>query len=239
MRRTRALTTAVVALTMMVTGCTTGSGGEPTTGGSTPPTTSADDATAAPTGPPSPTGAAVIPASALLQATDLGGTSPKPAEDGDNANLRPLRPCDARYPSDATRTAAVAMKTVASPSPGSGETPNVVLQYVGLHPGRAKEAYADIVAAIQRCPGGLGKGQYKWETAGSGIAGDESLLVRMSERVSYGDADPNVVTVPVVLARVGDHLLVLADLGWENAGGSEEYVRALAPKAVDRLRTAG
>jgi hypothetical protein len=123
-------------------------------------------------------------------------------------------------------------------NPGAGHTPRIVMQYVGLHPGQAGAAFADIAAAVRRCPGNLKPGQHKWQTAGTGIAGDQSMLLRVSERFSYGDSEV-VTTTPVVVARVGDYVMVVADLGWETASGDEPFVRQLVTKAVDRLRTSG
>ncbi|WP_238010459.1 hypothetical protein KZZ52_25130 [Dactylosporangium sp. AC04546] len=203
--------------------------------------------TAAPTGARSPSAAAsaapsatasvpsVIPGAALLQPADLDGARFTPMAEGDSAHLRPLRPCGARYPSDATRTAAVAVQAHVVDTPG--ETPRVLMQYVGLHPGTAAEAFQQIAAAVRACPGSLDPGQLRWEVAGTADAGDESLFVRVSRRFSYGDPD-NVVTpvTPAVLLRVGDRVTVVADLGWEASGGDEAWVLRLAKTAAERLR---
>ncbi|MEE6261542.1 hypothetical protein [Plantactinospora sonchi] len=240
MRRTRLQAPVAVALGLiMLAGCTTDSGvGPAATGGpSTTPATPAAAATSPSSSTPSPSPGTtdVIAGSALLQPEDLNGARLEPVPDGESAHLRPARPCDARYPSDRTRTAAVAMRAYVSQ--GDGYTSHVVLQYVGLHPGHAETAFDEIVDAVRQCPGSLGTGQQRWEVAGTGVAGDESLLLRVSERFNYGD-DVHVVTTPAVIARVGDHVTVVADLGWENAGGSEPELRLLAAKAVERLRAA-
>jgi hypothetical protein len=46
------------------------------------------------------------------------------------------------------------------------------------------------------------------------------------------------VSTPVAVARVGDHLVLVADLGWETTGGDEAVVRRLIVTAVERLRAA-
>ncbi|MEO3819628.1 hypothetical protein [Plantactinospora sp. B24E8] len=240
MRRTRLQAPVAVAVGLvLLTGCTTDGGADPVaTGG--PPTapatgttaTSPASATSPTRSSPSPT-SDVIAGSLLLQPADLHGAKLEPVPEGESAHLRPARPCGARYPSDRTRTAAVAMRAYVSPA--DGYTPHVVLQYVGLHPGHAEAAFDEIAEAVRGCPGNLESGQLRWEVAGTGIAGDESLLVRVSERFSYGD-EAHVVTTPTVIARVGDHVTVLADLGWENASGDEPKLRQLATKAVERLR---
>ncbi|MEE6261543.1 hypothetical protein [Plantactinospora sonchi] len=240
MRRTPLQVPAMLTLGLIVlSGCTSNGDPDPvaTDGPST--TASADTtgtaSTGRPTGSPSLGTADTIPASALLQPEDLNGVRLEPVPEGDSAHLRPLRPCEARYPSDTTRTAAVAMRAYVSP--GAGQTPQVILQYVGLHPGQAETAFDEISDAVRGCPGSLKAGQHRWEVAGTGVAGDESLLVRISERVTYGDT--SVVTTPAVVARVGDHVTVVADLGWENSDGDESDVRRLATKAVERLRAQG
>ncbi|MFY1691839.1 hypothetical protein [Plantactinospora sp. WMMB782] len=239
MRRSRptVLPAAAVALALLV-GCSADGGAEPAptgTSSSGPSTAAPNSPPGSPSGSPSPGASDVIPASALLRPDDLGGTKLEPLPEGESAHLRPARPCGRPYPGDATRVAAVAMRAYVSPA--ANETPRVVMQYVGLHPGRAESAFAEIVAAVGRCPGSLDPGEHRWESAGTGSAGDESVLLRVSARFDYG-GDETVTTTPAVVARVGDHITVVADLGWENASGDESFVRELAAKAVERLRTA-
>ncbi|WP_422768771.1 hypothetical protein ACN28C_18395 [Plantactinospora sp. WMMC1484] len=236
MRRTapQALLATAMAIALLA-GCAPDGSPESTSTTSSAAPTGSTASASQPAGSPSPDATQVIRSSALLQPEDLGGATLEPMPQGDSEHLRPVRPCGERYPSDETRTAAVAMR--AHVSPGENETPRVVLQYVGLHPGHGAAAFDEIAAALRRCPGSLESGKHRWEVAGTGIAGDESLLVRVSARFSYGDEE-SVTTTPAVLARVGDHIMVLADLGWENASGTESYVRRLAPKAVERLRAA-
>lgn len=222
---------AVIVFLAPVVGCSTDDSAGPAA--TAVPST---QAAALPATSQSPTARSVIASSALLQPGDLGGAKLAPLPEGQSAHLRPARPCNTRYPSDATRTAAVAMR--AQVTTGTNQTPLIVLQYVGLHPGKATAAFADIAAALRQCPGSLKSGQHKWETVGTGIAGDESMLLRVSERFEYGGSEVTTTT-PVVVARVGDYVTVVADLGWETASGDEQYVRQLAAKAVERLRTSG
>jgi hypothetical protein len=42
----------------------------------------------------------------------------------------------------------------------------------------------------------------------------------------------------VAVARVGDDLVLVGDLGWENMSGDEPNVRSLIARAVERLRAA-
>ncbi|MEU4564446.1 hypothetical protein AB0F72_39210 [Actinoplanes sp. NPDC023936] len=172
-----------------------------------------------------------IPASALLQPADVGGAQPEKLPEGEFAHVRPVRPCgDEPYPSDRLRTGAVAMRYLVRSDEGS--VPTIVTEFLGR--GGAAEQFADIRAALDRCPGGLGEGQRRWSVIGTGIAGDESVLVRIDERFSYADEEPATVSQFAGVARSGDMLVVVTDVGWENLGGSEELVRELTGKAVRR-----
>jgi len=228
----RGIRLLAIASAIVLVGCSTDNPAAPV---ATPVPSAPPSTTPAPSESASPASDQVIAASALLQPADLGGSTLEPLAEGQSEHLRPARPCDARYPSDATRTSAVAMR--AQVSSGEGQTPTIVIQYVGRHPGHADKAFDEIAAAVRRCPGGLGEGERQWRTAGEGGAGDESLLLRVSERIEYGGQE-TTVTTPVVVARVGDYITVVADLGWESAGGDEQRVRQLATTAADRLRAA-
>jgi hypothetical protein len=161
-------------------------------------------------------------------------------EQGDYAYVRPLRPCgDDPYPSDGSRADAVAVRYVREPVT-AGDGPSVILQFAGLHaPGGAAEQFADVRAALDRCPGDLAEGHRSWTVLGTEPAGDESVLVRIDQKISYADEEPQKVSHYAALARVGDMIVVVTDLGWENAGGSEALVRELIGKAAQRARTAG
>ncbi|WP_433788949.1 hypothetical protein [Actinoplanes sp. CA-252034] len=176
-----------------------------------------------------------IPAGSLLQPADVGGAEAAKLEQGSYAHLRPLRPCgEERYPSDASRTDAVAVQF---PVPGEqqGSTPSVVVQFVGRHePGGAAEQFRDIGAALKRCPGGLGEGERKWEVIESD---GDAMLVRIGQRFAYADEEPATVNHYAALSRVNDAVVMVADLGWENSDGSEKLVRDLIAKAEQRAAT--
>ncbi|MEU4427498.1 hypothetical protein AB0F81_43315 [Actinoplanes sp. NPDC024001] len=184
-----------------------------------------------------PTG---IPGAALLQPADVSGAEPVPLEKGELSHVRPLRPCgDDPYPSDDTRTAAVAVRYVMEPT-ADGKAPTVIAEFVGRHtPGDAAGQFDEVQAALERCPGGLGEGERQWKVLGTGLAGDESVLVRIDQKVSYADEKPETVSHYAALARVNDAIVVVTDLGWEDIGGSEEMVRGLIGKAAERAGTIG
>jgi hypothetical protein len=171
----------------------------------------------------------------LLRPSDAAGAEPVPMEQGELSHLRPLRPCgDDPYPSDETRTAAVAVRYVLDP-PEPGFAPIVLAHFVGRHaPGGAAEQFDEVSDALDRCRGGLGEGERRWTVLDTGLAGDESVLVRIEQKVAYGDEAPSVVSYYAGLARVNDVIVAVTDLGWENIGGSEKVARDMLDKAVKR-----
>jgi hypothetical protein len=217
-------------LSVALTGCTSGSG-----------SATGAPATAAARSSAAPASTAVrddgIPGTALLQPADVRGAQAEPMEEGESAHVRPLRPCgDDRYPSDGSRTDAVAMRYVV-PGPEQGSTPSVVTEFVGRHEaGGAAAQFGDIRAALDRCPGGLGEGQRQWTIVESAA---DSMLVRIDQRFSYADEEPATVSHYAALATVKDAVVVVADLGWENMGGDEKLVRDLIGKAEQRAATIG
>ncbi|MBB2948329.1 hypothetical protein FB565_008112 [Actinoplanes lutulentus] len=207
---------------------------------------SASDTTAsAASVPPSPSGSASaapsasaavgIPGGALLQPSDVRGAESQPLEKGEFSHVRPLRPCgDGRYPSDESRTAAVAMRYTVGGAEG-GSTPTVVTEFVGLHTGTgAADQFTAIQSGLKECPGGLGDGERRWVVLDTG---DDALVVRIDQRFSYADEAPSTVSHYAAASRVGNAIVVVADLGWENLGGSEELVRDLITKAEKRAAT--
>jgi hypothetical protein len=213
-----ATTTGLLAATL--TGCASESGTAAPSGSVTPVSATSD----------APVNG--IPAAALLQPPDVRDAKPESLEEGEFAHVRPLRPCGGdRYPSDGSRTDAVAKRYVVPGEP-EGSVPTVVVQFIGRHtPGGAADQAGDIEAALKRCPGGLGEGEHKWDVLETTA---ESTLVRIGQRFSYADEEPATVNHYAALARVGDAIIVVADLGWENMDGSEPLVRDLIAKARQR-----
>ncbi|WP_430784131.1 hypothetical protein [Actinoplanes sp. G11-F43] len=212
-------------LSATLTGCASGSAGAAPGGDVPSPVAASAEST---------TAAAVsgIPAEALLQPADVRDATGEPLEQGDFSHVRPLRPCGSDpYPSDSTRTDAVAMRFTV-PGAEAGSTPSTVVQFVGRHQaGGADKQFTEIGAALAECPGGLGKDQHKWTIVESD---DDSVLVKIEQRFGYADEDPATVAHYAALATVNDAVVVVADLGWENMDGSEQLVRDLIDKAEDR-----
>jgi hypothetical protein len=180
-----------------------------------------------------------IPTSAMLQPADLNGAAMK-AIDGDTGeDLRPPRPCGDAHPTDSARVASTAM-TALYPSAGGGEStaPSVILQTIARYrPGSGSQAFGELVAAVARCPGEIGSGIRSWENLGPVTAGDEAVLFKTSTLVNADDhAAAAPWSWPFAVARVGDDLVLVADLGWETMNGDEVTVKTLIAAAVQRAR---
>ncbi|WP_212994920.1 hypothetical protein [Actinoplanes auranticolor] len=224
-------------LGVSLAGCTSGTDSPAGSASASAPTvTGSETSTANPQ--PSSTGGSGIPAGALLQPADVRDAEAQPLPEGEFSHLRPLRPCgDERYSSDGSREEAVAVRYFIEP-PAGGDVPAVVTEFVGQHaPGGAAEQFKEIGDALKRCPGGLGEGQRRWTVLGTPSAGDQSVLVRIEQKESYADEKKETVSRYAAMARVGDVIVVVTDLGWENTGGSEKLVRDLIGKAAQRAAT--
>jgi hypothetical protein len=222
----------VTALCLSSAGCDTGAASPAT---SAPPAAPVSATPASGTSNPDDPATTGIPAGALLQPSDVRGAEAEPLGNGELAHLRPLRPCgDDPYPSDGSRRDAVAVRYVLEPEPG--DAPSVVAQFIGLHaPGGAAAQFDDMTDALRRCPGKLAEGRRRWTVLDTGLAGDQSALVRVDQRIRYSDEGPKTVSSYAALARVDDAVVVVADLGWEATGGSEKLVRELIGTAVRRV----
>lgn len=207
-----------------------------------------DDAAASPSTSESTTvtatataSAGPIPSRALLQPSDLNGATMAPVDGDVGKDLRPPRPCGAAHPSDPARQASIATTAPITPATGpAGTVPSVILEtIVRYRPGSGAQAFAELRSALQRCPGAIGEEKRNWEIVGDVSAGDEAFVFRTSTQSTYGDSpELTTQTWPVAVARSGDDLVLVADLGWENMSGDEPIVRSLIATAVERLRAA-
>jgi hypothetical protein len=84
--------------------------------------------------------------------------------------------------------------------------------------------------ALAACQG-LDQDGARWKILDTGVAGDESLLLRRRIYIDYADTYHNTY---LVTARVGGALVVVADVGWETASGHKSLVRDLSTIAVRR-----
>jgi hypothetical protein len=164
-----------------------------------------------------------IPDAALLQSGDLGGATPGPLTDDTWSGLRPPQPC----PGVALRSAAfVQDERAMSVMVGIGDRPTVVMEHVATYRADGADRYlTELSRNLASCD------DTGWTVLATGVAGDESMLLRLREYVDYAQTWKNTY---VLVARVGSALVVLADTGWENGNGHESLVRDLSGAAVRR-----
>lgn len=172
---------------------------------------------------------ATVPASTMLQASDLGGVTPTPVTDDYWDALRPPQPCSATaYPSTALVRASRAISVLI----GVDDRPTVVVEHVASYRADGAHRYLrELRRAVAACPADAG-----WTVLATGVAGNESVLLRHREFIDFSGTYKNTY---VLTARVGSALVVLADAGWETGNGHEALVRQLSAAAVRRAAVAG
>ncbi|BCJ71715.1 hypothetical protein CS0771_12590 [Catellatospora sp. IY07-71] len=103
----------------------------------------------------------------------------------------------------------------------------------------AASAYlAELRAALARCGDGYADGGVRFAYSlvdGTG-AGDESLMLTL--KVTYDEAvegAPQEALFPVSVVRVGDHVSVVFDVGWEGSPTPPKDLDPVFTKAVEKL----
>jgi hypothetical protein len=169
-----------------------------------------------------------IPDAAMLQAADLYGATPTAVTDDYWSALRPPQPCATRgYPSAALRRTDRAITALI----GIDERPTVIMEDVATYRATGAHRYLrDLRRAVAACTGPDEQGR-TWSVLATGVAGDESVLLRLREYIDYAETFKDSY---VLVARVGRALVVLADVGWETAGGHLTLVRELGTTAAQR-----
>jgi hypothetical protein len=161
-----------------------------------------------------------VPAAAMLQPADLNGAETNAVTGDYWAALQPPQPCGP-YPSARLRRADRAVQAMI----GVGERPTVVVNDVAVYAADGARRY---LRQLRRAVATCGPG---WTVLATGVASDESVLLRHREHLDYAGVDKDTY---VVVARTGRAVVVLADAGWEIGNGHEAVVRDLAPVAVAR-----
>lgn len=154
-----------------------------------------------------------VPAAAMLQSADLNLAETTTVTDNYWSALRPPRPCGT---STGGRRAERAIQAMV----GVGDRPTVVVNDVAVYQGDGARRY---FRELRMCDG--------WTVLDTGLAGDESVLLRRREHIDYAGVDKDTF---VVVARTGRALVVVADTGWETMSGHEALVRMLSVAAVRR-----
>jgi hypothetical protein len=170
----------------------------------------------------------VIPDAALLQPEDLGGGELTPTEGGYWTSLQPPQPCaDGPYRSTALRSAERGVQALIGVDGG----PEVIMEHVSYYRGNGAHRYLrELRRAVAACPAGDPHAE-RWTVLATGVAGDESVLLTRRTWVDYAEVYHFTY---VLVARVGQALVVLVDVGWEESSGAEEVVREFIPAAVQR-----
>lgn len=181
---------------------------------------------------------ATIPGEAFLQPEDLGGSPTNPADDELRPYLRPAQPCAPRggYPALGQRRASGAITAL---YPVADTRPTVILEDLGVYRGDGSSRYLRQLRQAIGADGVCGDATGRWTILDQGIAGRESLLIRLAEQIEDYDGNLIIRNTYLVVARVGSVVVTLADLGWEIGDGHEAIVRDLAPLAVRRAAILG
>ncbi|HYN96148.1 MAG TPA: hypothetical protein VES42_20070 [Pilimelia sp.] len=174
----------------------------------------------------------VIPDAALLQPADLYGATPEPVTDDSWSPLRAPRPCaDRPLPGTALRRANRAITAWFGVE--GAVTPTVVLEHLATYrPDGAQRYLRELRRALATCNGSDPEGG-RWTVRATGVAGDESLLLR---RRTYLDHVATYHDTYLVVARTGSVVIIVADTGWEFGSGDEALVRELGLAAVRRAQ---
>jgi hypothetical protein len=161
-----------------------------------------------------------VPAAAMLQQADLNGAATTTVTDDYWSTLQPPQPCGP-YSSAGLRREHRTVQAMI----GVDDRPSVIVNDVATYASDGAHRYlTQLRKAVATCGHG-------WSLVGTGVAGDESLLLRRREHIDYADTDKDTY---VVVARTGRAVVVVADTGWETADGHEAVARRLSVTAVKR-----
>ncbi|WP_412539644.1 hypothetical protein R8Z50_27920 [Longispora sp. K20-0274] len=193
--------------------------------------------------PGRPVDTSPIPDAAMLRVADLKlgpATAKIDPEPSDGYGAMALSVCAGGFGSDAQRArdrriSGVAALPEALEQQGQGILTTVQERVLVYTSGGAAAFLGEVRDQVGRCPGSADAASGAWENLGSAGLGDESVVLR-NTRMSRGMPDQPAVEqrTYAVLVRVGDVVVVVADLGWESGDGHEQVTRTLAEVAVRR-----
>ncbi|GIG60182.1 hypothetical protein Lfu02_45540 [Longispora fulva] len=251
-RRTRrtaiAAGVAVLALVGGVAfGVTSFSGGNaqvPTPPGTSVAPSPSASPTPTPTASPTPSvDTSWIPDAAMLRVADLklgsaaAGIDPKPI---DEYGAMDLAMCAGGLPSSAQvararRDSGHASLPDALERQGQGTVTSVQERVLVHAQGGSVAFMAEVRDQVGRCPGDAASTSGAWRNLGSAGLGDESVVLSNTRQVRPIPSMPAVEQrTYAVVVRIGDVVVIVADLGWESGSGHEQVTRQLAKVAVQR-----
>lgn len=168
---------------------------------------------------------------AMLQPADLHGARTGTLGDDSWAQLRPPQPgVEGTYPSSALRHCDRTVTAVL----GVSQTPTVIVEYVAAYRADGARRYLrELREALAACHGDDRQGG-RWTILSAGLAGRESLRLRLRESFRYAGETVTQDTY-VAAARAGRVLVVVIDAGWETGDGHRELVEELITPAVRRV----
>ncbi|GIJ43124.1 hypothetical protein Val02_00100 [Virgisporangium aliadipatigenens] len=175
-----------------------------------------------------------IPESAMLRPEDLGGANRLANAGRQDEFLRPPRPCGKGGASDAQRLAAARVHYAVTDEDLTGRKVPVAGLFelvMTFRPGGAQAYQAEVLEELGRCP--TGEGDRRWGLDSSG----DVLRLFVDRPVQYADT-PGRQKVPVLVARTGDVVVVLADTGYETGDGDPALLSAVLDKALARAASA-
>jgi len=167
---------------------------------------------------------------AMLQPADLHGARTGTLGEESWAQLRPPQPgIGGSYPSTALLRCDRAVTAVL----GVNQMPTVIVEYVAVYRSDGAQRYLrELRGAMAACRGDDGTGG-RWTVLSAGLAGRESLRLRLRESFEYAGETVTKDTY-IAVARAGRALVVVIDAGWETGDGHRELVEELITPAVRR-----
>jgi hypothetical protein len=188
--------------------------------------------------PPKPAGPATshrrpsvaIPARAMLQSADLGGAGTQPGDSEYAAHLKPPMPCGAAAHQASTRKLVAEREIRALTALHGPDGPDSVMENVARYRGNgATLYYGELLAGIRNCD----TADTTWSVVSRPGYGDASVVVKLAESGLYAGSEHVQVTY-LGVARVGDLVVTVVDLGWETSGGDAAVAGQLLERGVAR-----
>ena len=110
----------------------------------------------------------------------------------------------------------------------------LILEYVAVYRSDGAHRYLrELREALAACDGDDRQGG-RWTILSAGLAGRESLRLRLRESFQYA-GETIAKDTYIAASRAGRVLVVVVDAGWETGDGHRELVEELITAAVRRV----